>query len=202
MLDHVLRRNKAGSQLTSSPAETEASKGSPRTTHQNLSDNSESTSPPLTFLSQSDPAHQEKELQENIRALIKQDHTQALEAFIDEHPELLDFALRVSSVGYLDCLRMLLKKGANPMSAGPKPGKIALHYAIEHCFPEGIQALLSQKNATDQCNPCKQLLFGEKPSRPIDCIAQLSTIRDRQLVLSSQKPSNGPVTTNARRIGF
>ncbi len=157
---------------------------SPREPQENLGNRTESTfPPPLTFLPQNDPGRQNPKLEKKIVKAIKKDDAEALEKLINEHPDLPDFALRSSSKGYPDCFCMLLEKGANPMSAEPKSGKIALHYAIEHFFLDGITLLLSQENSKGLCNPSEQLLFGQEPFRPIYCIAKLDNVLECQQVI-------------------
>lgn len=85
------------------------------------------------------------------------------------------YALRVAATGdAFKCLSFLLRHRTDTITeAGPTSGKIALHGAITNGNARCVKALLHAVNAMDYYDPAGQLLFGDKPNRPIDQIGKI-----------------------------
>ena len=85
------------------------------------------------------------------------------------------YALRAAAADdAFKCLGFLLRYRTNMITeAGPTSGRIALHWAITKSSARCVKALLNAVNAMDYYDPAGQLLFGDKPNRPIDQIVKI-----------------------------
>lgn len=96
-------------------------------------------------------------------------------------------ALRISAMhGSIHCLNYILASGqANILDPGRGSIKIPLHYALEQEDMDCALMLLQATDILDFYDPAGQLLFGEKPDRPIDVIDRMEDDTKKLIIVDA-----------------
>lgn len=121
-------------------------------------------------------------ISDKIKVLVKLDDAKGLMKFLKSDKkeyilhEYYNYALRLSAMqGSIHCLNHILStRKVDIFDTDPQTKKIALHYALNRGHMGCILALLRATDVLDFYDPAGQLLFGEKPDRPIDVIKAMN----------------------------
>jgi hypothetical protein len=147
-------------------------------------------------------------LVDRIIELVRKDDAEQLQDFITNlakapDVELYNRALLVAAEGgCIQCLTYLLSAGLpNILSPGAQTSKIALHFAFERADIQCIKALLLATDINDFYAPADQLLFGDKPNRPIDAITLIDDMAvQREILQLIESILESPKGNNTSKI--